>query len=117
VTWVGVALMWWASSALEDGIGFARSSAIAVLVGLLLGVCWYLLYPRPLARRLVGPLVVVLVWVVVSGIVGEFVPDLSGSVLFTFLGILAGLALAELRATRRRSSTAAETLVRAAHRQ
>ena len=103
VPWAGIVLMWWlVCPALEDSIGFVRSSAIAFLVGLLLAVCWNLLYPRPLARRLAGPLVVITVWVLVSGIVGEFVPDLSGSVLYTFLGILVGLALAEVRVLRRR---------------
>ena len=42
------------SSWLEDGIGFSRSSAIALLVGVPLGVWWYHLYPRALARRLVA---------------------------------------------------------------
>ena len=103
--WVGIALMWWAvCPALEDSIGFVRSSAIAFLVGVLLGVCWYLLYPRALARRVAGPLVLISVWVLLSGVVGEFVPDLSGSVLFTFLGMLAGLAFAEVPALRRRPS-------------
>lgn len=112
--WLGTAAMWAVSSALEDGVGFVRSCAIAFLVGALLGVGWYLIYPRPLARRLVAPLALTSVWVLVSGIVGEFVPDLSGSVLYTPLGIITGLAFTELRSSRRQSPTAAHQPARAA---
>jgi hypothetical protein len=113
VPWVGIAVMWAVSSALEDGIGFARSSAIALLVGVLLGVWWYLLYPRALARRLVWPLALIGLWVLIIGLFDQLDAELFGSVVFTPLGIVIGLAFAELRASGRRSSFAAEPKARA----
>ena len=104
VPWVGTALLWIFADELEDAVGFELWSSLALLVGVLLGVCWYLLYPRPLARRVVAPVVVISVVALISGIVGEFASALSGSVLFVLFGMLTGLTVTELLRSRRRSS-------------
>ena len=109
VPWVGVIVMLFVCPPLEDGIGFSRSSAIALIVGVPLGLIWYRLYPRALARRLVALLILLGLWVLIVGFADQLDSELPGSVVFTFLGIVVGLAVLEVRASRRQSSTSTET--------
>jgi hypothetical protein len=71
------------------------------------GVGWHLLHPRPLAKRLFGLMTVLTILILIAGVAGELRPEITGSTLFTALGVLAGLVFAEVRERRRRDAAAA----------
>jgi hypothetical protein len=97
VPWLGGGAAGWFEVPLVDLVGDARAFGIYAFVGVVLGWAWYRLYPRQLAARLLGLVMLGLVlalFVVVGG-------DADGNALSPNdaigLGVLAGLVLTETR--------------------
>ena len=94
VPWLLGSLVGGFSGWLVDAVGDARAAGLYGLVGIGLGWSWYRLHPRPLVDRLRLTTVAVVVGsglAVVFG--GEFTRP--GVTVTTWLGVLAGLVIAE----------------------
>jgi hypothetical protein len=100
VPWVGYGVLEVLDDRLVDAVGAHRAGGLMIAAGSALGVAWYRLHPRPLAARsrLLAMLVVAAALLLLVGGTIEVHVDRTGR--DAWIGIAAGLALAEASVAR-----------------